>query len=243
MNGHPSLEGKRAAITLLHLVVGVPTIVVYVAAVVPYGRLRRRVKRGRRALPSVLWAPTPIINIRYSALADRAYGYRSETLVYGVYGINAGRDFDHVLDRFVRLPLIGGLAPYAAFLWAGFRFDAFGFFFDGGLLGHTPWWRTELALLRLAGKVIVVYPYGSDARLPSATRKLGRWNAYTDVPPGQEDRDESAVRQRLDAFARHATVMLGCADLVEDLPASTGCCCTPSTHGAGSPSGKRTTSW
>ncbi len=210
--------GKRAAITLLHLVAGVPTVVAYAATVVPYSRLRRIVKRRRGSLPSILWGPTPIINIRYSALADRAYGYRSETLVYGVYRINAGGDFDHVLDRFVRIPLLGGLVPYAAFVWAGFRFDGFGFFFDGGLLGHTPWWRTELALLRLAGKVVVVYPYGSDARLPSTTRRLGRWNAYTDVPPGAEDRDEAAVRARLAAFARHASVMLGCADLVEDLP-------------------------
>jgi len=43
-------------------------------------------------------------------------------------------------------------------------------------------------------------------------------HAYTDIPPGQEDRAESDVRTRLAAFGRHADVILGCADLVENLP-------------------------
>jgi glycosyltransferase involved in cell wall biosynthesis len=160
----------------------------------------------------------PVINISYTARAERLYGYRSETLVYEAYSINRRGDFDHVLDRANRTPVVGLLVPYWAFLWAGFRADVFGFFFDGGLLGRTPWWRAELPLLKLAGKKIVVYPYGGDARLPSETRKLGRWNAYTDVPEGEEDRDESDVRARIDAFGRHADVILGCADLVENLP-------------------------
>ena len=96
--------------------------------------------------------------------------------------------------------------------------DVYGFFFDGGLLGATPWWRVELALLRLARKAIVVYPYGSDARLASRTRELGPWNAYTDVARGDEDRAEPVVRARLDTIGRRANVVLGCADLVEDLP-------------------------
>jgi len=98
------------------------------------------------------------------------------------------------------------------------RYDVFGFFFDGGLLGPTPFWRAELPLLKLAGKRIVVYPYGGDARLASETRRQGGWNAYTDIPPDAEDRDERAVRRRLAAFGRWADVILGCGDLVEHLP-------------------------
>ena len=52
----------------------------------------------------------------------------------------------------------------------GLRYDIFCFYFDGGLLGETPFWRVELPLLRLAGKKIVVWPYGGDARLASRTR-------------------------------------------------------------------------
>ena len=112
--------------------------------------------------------PVPIVNIRYSARADRLLGYRSETLVYDVYRITTASQFDHVLEPLAAHPgRPRQLVPYAAFLWAGLRFDVFGFFFDGGLLGETPFWRLELRLLRLAGKKIVVYPYGGDARLAS----------------------------------------------------------------------------
>jgi glycosyltransferase involved in cell wall biosynthesis len=208
----------RLLIRAAHLVAGAFALALYALVVVPYSRVHGRWSRWRGHKPRILWAPVPVINISYTARADRLYGYRSETLVYEPYSINRKRDFDHVLERAVRLPLVGLLVPYAAFLWAGVRYDVFGLFFDGGLLGRTPWWRAELALLKLAGKRIVVYPYGGDARLASETRKLGRWNAYTEIPPGEEDRDERDVRARLEAFGRHADVILGCADLVEDLP-------------------------
>ena len=209
---------RRLAIGTAHGVVGAIAVALYVLVVVPISRVRRRWSRRRGRPPRIVWGPVAVINNRYSSLADRLYGYRSETLVYETYAINRADDFDHVLDRFVRVPVLGLLVPYAAFVWAGLRYDIFGFFFDGGLLGHTPWWRAELALLKLAGKRIVVYPYGGDARLVSRTRAVGRWHAYTDVPPGEEDRDEADVRTRLEAFGRHADVILGCADLVEDLP-------------------------
>ena len=190
----------------------------WLLVVVPLSRARRAALRRTDALPSILWGPIPIPNIAYSARAERLRGYRSRTLVYDVYRISARSDFDHVLDLQGRVPGIGRLVPYAAFLWAGLTTDVFGFSFDGGLLWATPWWRMELKLLRAAGKRIVVYPYGSDARLPSRTRAIGRWNAYTDIPPGQEDRSELDVHTHLEAFGLYADAILGCADLVEDLP-------------------------
>lgn len=209
---------RRSTRFTLHALVGVPTLAIYAAVVVPTSRILIAWRRRRGFPPRILWAPVPIVNIRYSALADRRYGYPSDTLVYTVYRINARTDFDYSLDRWRSRRVIGWLVPYAVFLWAGVRYDIFGFFFDGGLLGATPFWRAELALVRLAGKGIVVYPYGGDARLPSRTRLSGQWNAYTDVPVGEEDRDEDDVRRRLRAFGRHANVILGCNDLVETLP-------------------------
>jgi glycosyltransferase involved in cell wall biosynthesis len=213
-----SQAARLGARGVVHLVIGVMAIAVYVFAVISYARASIVVRRRRGRRPAILWGPLPILNIRYSALADRLYGYRSDTLVYDVYRINRREDFDYVLDRAFRLPIVGAGVPYLAFLWAGLRYDVFGFFFDGGLLAHTPWWWAELPLLKLAGKRIVVYPYGGDARIPSETRRLGRWHAYTDIPPGQEDRREAGVRRRLRVFGRYADVMLGCADLVEHLP-------------------------
>ena len=196
----------------------VAAFAVYLLVVVPASRVRARRRRRRGELPAILWGPVPIINISYSARADRLFGYRSDTLVYDVYSINARREFDYVLDRLRSLPIVRRAVPYGAFLWAGLRYDVFGFFFDGGLLASTPAWALELPLLKLAGKKIVVYPYGGDARLASVTRAHGRWNAFTDVPVGAEDRDEDEVRRRLEAFGRHADAMLGCNDLVDELP-------------------------
>lgn len=203
---------------LLDAVVGFMTVSVWVGLVVPYGRTRRLIKRRRGLMPSILWAPVPIINIHYSARAERLYGYQSRTLVFDVFSINARTRFDYALDRIRRVRVVGRLVPYAAFLLAGFVTDIYGFFFDGGLLGSTAWWRLELRLLRLAGKYIVVYPYGGDARLASTTRAIGNWHAFTEFPPGEEDRDEGALRERREAFSRYADVMLGCADIAEDLP-------------------------
>lgn len=203
---------------IVHGAFGLTCVGLYLLIVVPYGRMRRRRRRGRGERPSILWGPIPIPNIRYSSLADRSYGYRSDTLVYSVYRITNREAFDHALDRVARVPLVRHLVPYAAFLWAGLRYDVFGFFFDGGLLWATPFWRAELMLLKLAGKSIVVYPYGSDARLPSVVRARGGWHAYSQVTPGEEDRDEARVRERLNAFARHADVVLGCADIYDELP-------------------------
>ncbi len=186
---------------------------VWLLLVVPLSRARR----WRRRPPRVLWGPVPIPNIVYSARADRLAGFVSRTLVYAPYRISERESFDHVFDRIARVPGFRRFTPYAAFLWAAGRADIYGFFFDGGLLQATPWWRWELRLLRLAGKEVVVYPYGSDARLPSATRRLGRWNLYADISPEHDGQTESVNRARRSAFARYATVMLGCADIV-DLP-------------------------
>jgi len=197
-------------------VVGASTIAVFIALGMLFGRLRRSLRRRRSLAPRVLWGPIPIINVRYASLADRVVGYRSETPVYDVYRINDRATFDHVVAP--RSRALRALAPYCVFLWAAARFDVFCFYFDGGLLYSTPWWRAELVLLRLAGAKIIVLPYGGDARLPSVTRKIQPWNIYSDAPRAGEDRPETDVAARIEAFGRYAHVMLGCADLVEDLP-------------------------
>jgi glycosyltransferase involved in cell wall biosynthesis len=208
---------RRFARRALHLAAAAVTL----ALVVPVGvvgRIRSGRRRRRGELPVILRAPVPIVSIAYAAKADRLKGYRSETLVYRTYRISARGLFDRDLTRFTRIPVVGQLVPYAAFLWAVPRYDLFVFFFDGGLLGETPAWRLELPLLRLAGKRIVAYPYGGDARLASRTRALQGWHAYSEIATEEEDRDEGDVRARLASFGRWSDAILGSADLVEDLP-------------------------
>jgi glycosyltransferase involved in cell wall biosynthesis len=196
--------------------------VVAMLALYPVVALVARRRTGRRRaggeLPRILRGPVPIVSIHYAARADRLRGYDSETLVYRTYRISARDHFDRDLTRWTRIPLLGQLVPYGAFLWALPRYDLFVFFFDGGLLGETPAWRLELPLLRLAGKRVIVHPYGGDARLASRTRSRGGWNAYSEIEPGREDRDETTVAERVRALSAGADAVLGSADLVEDLP-------------------------
>lgn len=201
-----------------HAVAALPTLAAYALVVAPLARLGAARKRAQGEKPAIVWGPVPIANLRNSVLADRLYGYRSETLVYRPYRPSDRPVFDRIWEPFGAIPGLRQVGPYFAFVWAGLRYDVFCFYFDGGLLGETPFWWAELPLLRLAGKKIVVWPYGGDARLPSRTRARGGWHAYSEIPPGKEDRDEREVRARLDAFGRWADRILGCADLVEDLP-------------------------
>jgi hypothetical protein len=193
---------------------------VTLALAVPIGRLSQTTsarRRRRGGKPRILRAPVPIISIYYASRSERLYGYRSDTLVYRTYSTHAKGLFGTDLGRWMRVPFVAELLPYLTFLWALARYDLFVFFFDGGLLAETPIWRLELPLLRRAGKKVVAYPYGGDVRLPSLTRTFGRWHAYSQVPPGDEDRDEEQVKEHLDEFGRWADVILGCAELV-DLP-------------------------
>src|SRR5712691_4536546 len=217
-DGADVVDGGSALRRAAHGVVGALTILLYLAIVVPISRLRRRAKRRRGELPAIVWGPVPIVGIGLMNRAERALGYRSDSLVYEIYRIGTRSQFTYVLDRIYRVPVLGRLVPYATFLWSGVRYDIFSFFFDGGFLAPTPWWRVELRLLRLAGKKIVVNPYGGDARLPSHVRERGGWHDYIDVAPGAEDRDEVEIRAHLAGFGRHAEAILGCADIYEDLP-------------------------
>lgn len=176
----------------------------------------RRRRRGEK--PRILRAPIPIISIHYAARAERQRGYTSDTLVYRTYRTHSRGLFGRDLSWLMSLPVFRELVPYGAFLWALARYDIFVFFFDGGLLGETPVWRLELPLLRRAGKHVVAYPYGADVRLASRTRAMGGWHAYSDIPVGEDDRDEADVAARLEEFGRWASVILGCADHVVDLP-------------------------
>jgi glycosyltransferase involved in cell wall biosynthesis len=208
---------RRVARLALHVAASAVTVFLFVPLGL-LGRLRSSGRRRRGERPAILRGPVPIISIHYAARADRLRGYQSETVVYRTYRISAPGLFDWDLSRYTRIPLIGQLVPYVVFLRSLPRYDLFVFFLDGGLLGETPAWRLELPLLRLAGKRIVAYPYGGDARLPSRTRALPDWHAYSDIPLGEEDGDEAGVIARLEEFDRHADAILGCADLVEDLP-------------------------
>lgn len=50
------------------------------------------------------------------------------------------------------------------------RYDIFHFFFDGGYLRRTQFRWLQIAVIPLAGKMVVALPYGSDVAVPSRVR-------------------------------------------------------------------------
>ncbi len=112
------------------------------------------------------------------SLAMRAAHYETQTVVQEVFHINDLADFDRHVNSY--FPGSGsrwlrwfGLLDYAVFSSLLGAHDVFHFFFDGGFLRRTPFRFLELRLLHLAGKKVIVMPYGSDVAIPSEIKSDG----------------------------------------------------------------------
>jgi glycosyltransferase involved in cell wall biosynthesis len=144
---------------------------------------------------------TPLISLKYWSGAARSLGYDSRTVVVGVYAINSRSDFDVVLDR----GGVAGLArPYLAFGRFLHR-DVHVLFLDGGLLANTALAALEGLLLRLAGRRLVVVPYGSDIAVPGF---LGPFEGPVLETYPALVAHAAATRRRVDRLVRQADVVV-----------------------------------
>jgi glycosyltransferase involved in cell wall biosynthesis len=125
--------------------------------------IRTRWRRWRGAGPRLLWGPSPVVAIRDWSRAVGALGYDSVTFAHHVAHINRREDFDVHRDQFLRgVPRTDVIRDFLVFAWALRRADVFLFYFDGGYLRGTALRSLECPLLRLAGKKVVLFPYGGD---------------------------------------------------------------------------------
>ncbi|MEZ5918578.1 MAG: aminotransferase [Alphaproteobacteria bacterium] len=153
--------------------------------------------------PRLVWGPAPIINNKYWSGAMKAAGYDSTTFMLTYYGnINKKDDFDeYIADRLPRLPLFLKLPLlFWESLW---RFDVFVLPFHGWLLGRTVLWRLEAPLLHLAGKKILIIPYGSDAYVYRDVRSISLQHGLLASYPAAA-RQQEAIRKKVSYWARHA---------------------------------------
>ena len=164
------------------------------------GRLRTARRRRSDKLPRLIWGPVPLISLKYWSLAMRERGYESTTVVHGFYGINTQGDFDRYFDEFLGTNRFWLLwRDYWIFCWTLLQGDVHLTFFDGGFLRATPLRALEGPLLKLAGKKLVVSPYGSDTAVPGflgVTEEplLLDYPQFRPAGPG--------IRRRVDYFAR-----------------------------------------
>ncbi|HLH65319.1 MAG TPA: hypothetical protein VKV27_06420 [Solirubrobacteraceae bacterium] len=167
-------------------------------------RTRRRVRRGSAA--RVMWGPSPIINIRYWSESLRAIGYDSLTVVHHVPPINRREDFDVLRDSFLPgVPRADLVRDFFVFAWAIRRADVFVWYFDGGFLTGTALRSLELRLLRLAGKRVIVLPYGGDI---AVVGELGVAEAALLEDYPELVRASARKRRRVLHICRHADLVI-----------------------------------
>ena len=184
----------------------VPAGLPYVIVVALLASIDTRRRRRRGALPRLLWGPTPIISLKYWSAAMRARGYRSLTLADGLMSINRREDFDVHRDDFLGRGVIWEtVRDYVVFAWAVRHADVFLSFLDGGLLRHTGLRWLEGRLLRLAGKKLIVFPYGSDIAVPGHLGVMEEAIAadYPDIVARAR-----FTRRRVDWFCRWADLVI-----------------------------------
>ncbi len=138
--------------------------------------------------PSIIWAPTPILNIVESSKLLNKLGYKSKTLVYTTYFITDA--FDYNLKPVLENPAMSQWIPSLLFIWSFLKFDIYHFYYDGGLwygMGINPkakW--IEFILLRLAGKRIIASAYGADVRTKRRNEMWQPWNLCNECPDGRQ---------------------------------------------------------
>lgn len=155
----------------------------------------------------LVWGEAPIINNSYWARAMRKAGYVSYSYTNGYCSsINAREDYDLVLqDKFWRVPVF--LKYYLGFFASLFSYDVFFISFNGFFLGRTPYWFLESFLLKLAGKKIVVIPFGLDSYV---YRRVGS----TAVSHGLQasiplrSREQGSVAKRVDYWCERADCVI-----------------------------------
>ena len=170
------------------------------------GVRERLVSRELRARPRLIWGPVPIISIKYWSRAIAALGYQSVTCVESIYSIYAREDFDrHRAEYGPKGRWFEPWRDFVVFAWALRQADVFMLFFDGGFLRYTALRWLEAPLCRLAGKRIVVSPYGGDIAVPGY---LGVWEEAMLIDYPDTVARASLVRRRVDHLSRWADVIV-----------------------------------
>jgi glycosyltransferase involved in cell wall biosynthesis len=165
-----------------------------------------RVQGASLSSPRLFWGSVPIINNSYWSRSMRNVGFDSETFTTDFYSINAREDWDLLLsEKFAWWP--ERLRPYLGFIYVLVSYDILFFSFQGVFIGTSPFWRVQAPLMKLAGKRIVVIPFGGDAYIyrrtnpPALTH--GLLMSYPDAA-----RQQNRIAKRVDYWCSHAEVII-----------------------------------
>lgn len=166
-----------------------------------------RLKTNTGNKPRLVWGSTPIINNSYWSRAMDEAGFDSETYTGDFLStINKRQDWDRILSE--EFPHVWWpIKPFLAFLSSLFRYDVFFLSFDGFFIGNTPLSKVQAFLLHLAGKKIIVIPYGSDSYVYRNVRSVGTVHGLLTSYPEASLRQERILRD-VQYWVKHADAVL-----------------------------------
>lgn len=216
---------RLAFFRIVKTIVILPMVVWVIVSAIRSSRVSvQRMNIGKK--PRLVYGPIPVVSIKYMRQAMAQRGYDAKTFVYSIYSINRREDFDYFVDDFLdvgwlqrgpgsRIWLI--VRPYVVFCWLLPRFDVFHFFFHGGFLAQTPLRFLEVQLLHLAGKKVVVMPYGADVAVPTRISSMVFRQGLLMSYPSLATSEHETVRW-IDYFTAHADFIVGCIFHSETMP-------------------------
>ena len=157
--------------------------------------------------PRLVWGSTPIINNSYWSRAMRQAGYLSNTFTTNYYSsINSREDWDRILsEEYKWIP--SRIKPWIAFIDCLFRYDIFIISFNGFFIGRYPLAHLQAQILKLAGKKIVVMPYGGDSYLYHRIRSIGTLHGLMMSYP-KAAADQQRIRRNVDYWCAHADAVI-----------------------------------
>src|SRR5437764_3617661 len=162
----------------------------------------------RKPGAELIWGPLPIMTNKYWSRAMAQAGWKSKTLMRGIYSINRKDDydlyFDDLVPRWIRPSYLRpGVAPYFALLYTIKNAAVVHIPFSGGPLGGTRVWRSEARLFRWAGIRTMLLPYGADTYRYSQVIDPSLRHALLLSYPDAAKREQE-ISERVRYWLRHA---------------------------------------
>ena len=223
--GRPDSTGSRAKTTLPMVRTLVRRAVDWALAPVGLAILLRGLLAAMRSRrpekPRLLWGTHPIIALPYCSRAMEAAGYQSDVVAIGESHLAESAHFQHTIIFEAGNPLFSyvrhSLACYRFLAAALGSYDIFHYYFDAGLLYHTPLRRIEIPLIKVAGAKLVVFPFGSDAFVYDTLSDL-LWRGALMLEYGMLGDQAGRSQERIRRVTRQADIVVGCLVHVANLP-------------------------
>lgn len=166
-----------------------------------------RLNSKKLCKPRLVWGSTPIISYSYWSNSMVEAGFESETFTKDYYSaINKREDWDIILSEKYSY-LWWPLRPYCAFIFSLIKYDVFFISFDGFFLGSTPLNYYQAQILKMAGKKIIVLPYGSDSYVYRNIRSISIIHGLLMSYPGAS-RKQDKISKNVKYWTKHADVLV-----------------------------------